>query len=120
MNDELTQQLKQQLEEYFSQENANIIYQKIDPNNDLTDMNFSLTFTEDNRPQLNYEMTRKNQKGKGYTADLYLSTAQLNAVAFSSFFARAFVPKSCLLLFTCESDRPLISSSLFMLLILGS
>ena len=41
MNDELTQQLKQQLEEYFSQENANIIYQKIDPNNDLTDMNFS-------------------------------------------------------------------------------
>ena len=37
-----------------------------------------------------------------------------------SFFARAFVPKSCLLLFTCESDRPLISSSLFMLLILGS
>ena len=89
MNDELTQQLKQQLEEYFSQENANIIYQKIDPNNDLTDMNFSLTFTEDNRPQLNYEMTRKNQKGKGYTAELYLSTAQLNAVAFSSFFARA-------------------------------
>lgn len=48
-------------------------------------MNFSLTFTEDNRPQLNYEMTRKNQKGKGYTAELYLSTAQLNAVAFSSF-----------------------------------
>lgn len=85
--------LKKKLEEYFSQENANIIYQKIDPNNDLTDMNISLTFGEDNRPQLSYEMVRKDEREKGYTAEIYLSTAQLNAVAFSSFFARALTEK---------------------------
>jgi exonuclease SbcC len=90
---ETEKRLKKKLEEYFSQENANIIYQKIDPNNDLTDMNISLTFGEDNRLQLSYEMIRKDEREKGYTAEIYLSTAQLNAVAFSSFFARALTEK---------------------------
>lgn len=104
--DKLTKTLKEQLEEYFSQANANIIYQKIDPNSDLTDMKFSLTFTEDNRPQLSYEMTRKNQREDGYLAELYLSTAQLNAVAFSSFFARALM-ENCLDFHSIIIDDPI-------------
>lgn len=86
-NEQLVSILKENIKNYFSGENANIIYHKIDPNNDLTDLKFTLSF-EDDKPQLNYEMTRKKDSN-GYTAEMYLSTAQLNAVAFSSFFARA-------------------------------
>lgn len=85
--EQLTNVVKGKIQDYFSKGDANVIYQKIDPNNDLSAMNFTLSF-EDDKPQLNYEMTRKMDE-KTYTAEMYLSTAQLNAVAFSSFFARA-------------------------------
>ena len=68
----------------------NEIYQKIDPHDIMKNVTYNLNFNEKDEPQLFIEVQEENDNGEvAYRPENYFSTAQLNTVAFSSFFGRA-------------------------------
>lgn len=68
----------------------NEIYQKIDPHEIMKNVIYHLNFNEKDEPQLFIEVCEKEESVKEfYRPETYFSTAQLNTVAFSSFFGRA-------------------------------
>lgn len=78
------------LKEYFNQTTMNEIYQKIDPHDIMKNVTYNLNFNEKDEPQLFIEVQEENGNGGvAYRPENYFSTAQLNTVAFSSFFGRA-------------------------------
>lgn len=78
------------LKDYFSQNIMNEIYQKIDPHDFMKNVDYRLAFNEKDEPQL-YIVVNEQIGGEeeAYRPEWYFSTAQLNTVAFSSFFGRA-------------------------------
>lgn len=82
--------LEIKLKDYFSQAIMNEIYQKIDPHEIMKNVIYHLKFNEKDDPQLFIEVCEEEESGKEvYRPETYFSTAQLNTVAFSSFFGRA-------------------------------
>ena len=82
--------LEIKLKEYFSQALMNEIYQKIDPHEIMKNVTYHLNFNEKEEPQLFIEVCETEETDKEfYRPETYFSTAQLNTVAFSSFFGRA-------------------------------
>lgn len=83
-------ELEIKLKNYFSQAIMNEIYQKIDPHEIMKNVIYHLNFNEKDEPQLFIEVCEKEESVKEfYRPETYFSTAQLNIVAFSSFFGRA-------------------------------
>ena len=78
------------LKAYFSQNIMNEIYKKIDPHDFMKNVDYRLSFNEKDEPQL-YIVVNEQTDGEAesYRPEWYFSTAQLNTVAFSSFFGRA-------------------------------
>lgn len=78
------------LKAYFSQNIMNEIYRKIDPHDFMKNVDYHLSFNEKDEPQL-YIVVNEQIDGEteSYRPEWYFSTAQLNTVAFSSFFGRA-------------------------------
>ena len=82
--------LETKLKDYFSQAIMNEIYQKIDPHEIMKNVTYHLNFNEKDEPQLFIEVCEKEKSDiEFYRPETYFSTAQLNTVAFSSFFGRA-------------------------------
>lgn len=78
------------LKDYFSQNIMNEIYQKIDPHDFMKNVDYHLSFNEKDEPQLYIVVNEQiGDETDSYRPEWYFSTAQLNTVAFSSFFGRA-------------------------------
>ena len=86
---------EERLKDYFSQNIMNEIYQKIDPHDFMKNVDYHLSFNEKDEPQL-YILVNEQIDGEAesYRPEWYFSTAQLNTVAFSSFFGRALSTKN--------------------------
>ena len=78
------------LKSYFNQSIMNEIFQKIDPHDFMKNVEYDLSFNEKDEPQLHIRVCESiGEQADSYRPELYFSTAQLNTVAFSSFFSRA-------------------------------
>lgn len=84
-------ELEEDLRDYFSQTFINEIYRKIDPHYIMKNIEYNISFNEDNKPQLYMQVKelQENQDSDAYRPEWFFSSAQLNTVAFSSFFSRA-------------------------------
>src|SRR5699024_6981337 len=83
------------LKAYFSQNIMNEIYQKIDPHDFMKNVDYHLSFNEKDEPQLYIVVNEQiHGEAESYRPEWYFSTAQLNTVAFSSFFGRALSTKN--------------------------
>ena len=82
------------LKEYFDQSIMNEIFQKIDPHDFMKNVEYELSFNDNKEPQLCIHVREdKDEHTDSYRPEWYFSTAQLNTVAFSSFFSRALIAK---------------------------
>lgn len=78
------------LKSYFNQSIMNEIFKKIDPHDFMKNVEYDLSFNEKDEPQLHICVCEgAGEQADSYRPELYFSTAQLNTVAFSSFFGRA-------------------------------
>lgn len=86
---------EERLKDYFSQNIMNEIYQKIDPHDFMKNVDYHLSFSEKDEPQLYIVVNEQiDGEAESYRPEWYFSTAQLNTVAFSSFFGRALSTKN--------------------------
>lgn len=91
------------LKDYFSQALINSIYQKIEPHNIMKNISYHISINEKDEPQLFIEaLSAENEDD--YRPEAYFSTAQLNTVAFSSFFGRALTAKDTQINTICIDD----------------
>ena len=81
--------LENAMKNYFNQQIINEIYKKINPHEIMREMRYELSFNDNEEPQLVIKTSAGGEKGDSYRPEGYFSTAQLNAVAFSSFLGRA-------------------------------
>ena len=80
------------LKSYFNQSIMNEIFKKIDPHDFMKNVEYDLSFNEKDEPQLHIRVCEgEGEQADFYRPELYFSTAQLNTVAFSSFFSRALI-----------------------------
>lgn len=87
--------LENGLKSYFNQSIMNEIYKKIDPHDFMKDVEYDLSFNDKDEPQLCIRVCEKEGENiDSYRPEWYFSTAQLNTVAFSSFFGRALVAEN--------------------------
>lgn len=77
------------MKNYFNQQIINEIYKKINPHEIMREMRYELSFNDNEEPQLVIKTSTGGEKGDSYRPEGYFSTAQLNAIAFSSFLGRA-------------------------------
>lgn len=78
------------LKAYFNQSIMNEIFRKIDPHDFMKNVEYNLSFNDKDEPQLHIRVSEGDgDQTDFYRPELYFSTAQLNTVAFSSFFSRA-------------------------------
>lgn len=91
------------LKDYFSQAIINEIFQKIDPHDIMKNITYHLNFNEKDEPQL-FINVFASEKDDNYRPEAYFSTAQLNTVAFSSFFGRALSANSTKIKTICIDD----------------
>lgn len=88
--------LEKSLEKYFSQDGVNEIYKKIDPHHTMKNIRYEVDFSEKDEPELKIIVAAdENHHGEEYRPEWYFSTAQLNSVAFSSFFSTALMVNDC-------------------------
>lgn len=86
--------LEKGLKGYFDQDIMNEIFQKIDPHDFMKNVEYDLSFNDNGEPQLCIHVLEDKDGGSdSYRPEWYFSTAQLNTVAFSSFFSRALKAK---------------------------
>ena len=99
------EKLENKLKAYFSQTIMNEIYQKIDPHDIMKNVIYHLNFNEKDEPQLFVEVCEEEKADKEfYRPETYFSTAQLNTVAFSSFFGRALSANNLPIKAICVDD----------------
>ena len=97
--------LEVMLKDYFSQTVMSEIYQKIDPHDIMKNISYHLDFSEKNEPQLFIKVCELNKSSEEfYRPEVYFSTAQLNTVAFSSFFGRALTASDMPIKTICIDD----------------
>jgi exonuclease SbcC len=83
------------LKSYFNRTIMNEIFRKIDPHDFMKNVEYDLSFNERNEPQLHIRVCEGDgEQADSYRPELYFSTAQLNTVAFSSFFSRALTAEN--------------------------
>lgn len=97
--------LEEKMKIYFNQKSINEIYRKIDPHDVMKRVDYQLDFNEKDEPQLFVQVRDEKEQG-AYRPEWYFSTAQLNTVAFSSFFGRALTAEN-LSLSTIFVDDPI-------------
>ena len=87
--------LEEALHKYFNQTYINEIYRKIDPHAVMKSVDYKLSFNDKDEPELCIQV-KDSEKGEGntYRPEWYFSTAQLNTVAFSSFFSKAIMSEN--------------------------
>lgn len=100
--------LKEKLVEYFSQTIISEIFQKINPHQTMKNIKYELDFNDQDKPELYIRVSEADKiKNKdSYRPEWFFSSAQLNMVAFSSFFSRALQAKD-LSLNTIFIDDPI-------------
>lgn len=100
--------LKKKLAEYFSQTIISEIFQKINPHQTMKNIKYELDFSDEDKPELYIRVSELDEiKNKdSYRPEWFFSSAQLNMVAFSSFFSRALQAKD-LSLNTIFIDDPI-------------
>lgn len=101
---EKKEELEKLLKDYFSQTTMNEIFQKIDPHDIMKNVTYHLDFSENDEPQLFINVCEDDSNTESYRPELYFSTAQLNTVAFSSFFGRALSAKNTKIKTICIDD----------------
>lgn len=100
--------LQEKLEEYFSQTIISEIFQKIDPHKTMKNIKYELDFNDEENPELYIRVSESDEiiNKDSYRPEWFFSSAQLNMVAFSSFFSRALQAKD-LSLNTIFIDDPI-------------
>lgn len=100
--------LKEKLAEYFSQTIISEIFQKINPHQTMKNIKYELDFNNQEKPELYIRVSELDEieNKDSYRPEWFFSSAQLNMVAFSSFFSRALQAKD-LSLNTIFIDDPI-------------
>lgn len=92
---EKKKKLETGLKSYFNRTIMNEIFRKIDPHDIMKNVVYDLSFNERDEPQLHIRVCEGDgEQADSYRPELYFSTAQLNTVAFSSFFSRALTAEN--------------------------
>lgn len=99
---ESREKLENLLKSYFSQSIMNEIYMKIEPHEVMKNVDYHLDFNEKDEPELSINAV--NSKDDYCRPEIYFSTAQLNTVAFSSFFSRALDSSDLQIQTICVDD----------------
>ena len=86
---EIKEELQTLLAEYFGQSSMDEIYQKIDAHDIMKHLRYELSFNDNQKGELVIHALENIADNTDYRPEIYFSTAQLNTVAFSSFFSRA-------------------------------
>lgn len=84
--------LQEKLKDYFSQTIISEVFQKIDPHQTMKNIQYEFDINQDEKPELSIRVT-SSDKDDSYRPEWFFSSAQLNMVAFSSFFSRALQAK---------------------------
>lgn len=79
--------IEENLKQFFKEFQISDLYEKLEPHDTLRTLTFEFGFNEDDKPELTFKVLGKDNKP--YAPEWYLSTAQLNVVAFSVFLGRA-------------------------------
>ena len=79
--------IEESLKQFFDTFQINDLYEKLEPHDTLRTLTCEFGFNEDDKPELTFKVVGKDEKA--YAPEWYLSTAQLNVVAFSIFLGRA-------------------------------
>lgn len=79
--------LEENLKQFFENFQINDLYEKLEPHDTLKTLTCEFGFNEDDKPELTFKVVGKDKVA--YAPEWYLSTAQLNVVAFSVFLGRA-------------------------------
>lgn len=87
--------LQEKLKEYFSQTIISEVFQKIDPHQTMKNIQYEFDINQDEKPELFIRVSSTDSLAKedSYRPECFFSSAQLNMVAFSSFFSRALQAK---------------------------
>ena len=94
--EEKKKNLEKSLDKYFRQDGVNEIYKKINPHHTMKNIRYEVDFSDKNEPELKIIVAAdENHQGEEYRPEWYFSTAQLNSVAFSSFFSTALMVNDC-------------------------
>ena len=94
--------LENDLKDYFDYTMMNNVYRKIDPHKNMKIVKYSIAFSPEDKPQL---FISASDGMNEIRPEWYFSTAQLNTLAFSSFFSKAI--KSDLAIKTIFIDDPI-------------
>ena len=108
--DKVRGDLEDKLSTYFSKSIMNDIYRKIDPHDIMKRLEYHLSFNDLQKGELFITLSKDNsneEEVSDYRPEIYFSTAQLNTVAFSSFFSRALEKGKDLPLQTIFIDDPI-------------
>lgn len=108
--DKIRDDLEDKLSTYFSKSIMNDIYRKIDPHDIMKRLEYHLSFNDSQKGELFITLSKDNsneEEVSDYRPEIYFSTAQLNTVAFSSFFSRALEKGKDLPLQTIFIDDPI-------------
>lgn len=79
--------IEKNLKQFFNEFQISDLYEKLEPHDTLRTLTCEFGFNEDDKPELTFKVIGKDDKP--YAPEWYLSTAQLNVVAFSVFLGRA-------------------------------
>lgn len=79
--------IEKNLKQFFMEFQINDLYEKLEPHDTLRTLTCEFGFNEEDKPELTFKVVGKDNKP--YAPEWYLSTAQLNVVAFSVFLGRA-------------------------------
>lgn len=107
---QITENLQKELAEYFGQSSMDVIYQKIDAHDIMKHLRYELSFNDNQKGELiihALENMDSKTTNSDYRPEIYFSTAQLNTVAFSSFFSRALNTYSKLPIQSIFIDDPI-------------
>lgn len=100
--------LEAKLDEYFNQTIISEVFQKIDPHQTMKNIEYEFAINQDEKPELFIRVSsvKGSDSEDSYRPECFFSSAQLNMVAFSSFFSRALQAKG-LPLSTIFIDDPI-------------
>lgn len=81
------QKVEAEMEEFLQRYRMGELYEKLEPHEELKRLTAKFSFNEKDQPELSFSVV--GEEGKSYPPAWYLSTAQLNIVAFAIFLGRA-------------------------------
>ena len=89
-------ELENHLDEYFNQTIISEVFRKIDPHQTMKNIDYEFSINKDEKPELFIRVSENDdsENKDSYRPESFFSSAQLNMVAFSSFFSRALQAKN--------------------------